>query len=428
MLRERVGIVGILNLLLVLGPGPLQAQAWSHEQQEVWASVQELWQLSGSLDFDPWFQRVSEEYRGWAVTDELPRGKSAWREEAQGRLKRPRRVHHQIIPRAIDIHGDVAIAFYQYASLTRSEEGAFSTSRGQWTDVFRREGDRWALIADAGGETDSFLEMLVSTEWLARRLGDPGLVILQVESRDERYSEGHIPGALPLPYERIAWDGENEEGAEILPLKEIQGTLEALGLNDSDHIVVYSSHPLLATRLWLTLDIMGVGRSISLLDGGLPAWREESRPISTETPEPPSPGTLTLRPRTDVVVDAEWVRANLEDAGIVLVDARPEPEYTGEGQETERVGHIPGAGNAPWEEMIQSRELFRLRSVEELAANFVRAGADPGEKVVPYCVVGLRASLDYYVARLLGYETLFYDGSWRDWANRGLPLVEGSGG
>jgi 3-mercaptopyruvate sulfurtransferase SseA len=75
--------------------------------------------------------------------------------------------------------------------------------------------------------------------------------------------------------------------------------------------------------------------------------------------------------------------------------------------------------------MVQSREVFRFKTISEMAANMAAAGAEPGETVVPYCIVGLRASLDYYVARLLGFETLLYDGSWRDWTARGLPLVEG---
>jgi thiosulfate/3-mercaptopyruvate sulfurtransferase len=425
MLQYRKSVLGVLSFLLLFAPFQVQAQEWSSAQMEVWASVQELWRLSGALDFDPWFERVSEDYRGWAVTDDMPRGKAGWLEEAHGRLDRPRRVNHQIIPRAIDIHGDVAIVFYQYAALSRSDEGAFSLSKGQWTDSFRREGDRWLLIADAGGETSSNPDILVSTEWLDRRRGEANLVILQVESRGERYSEGHIPGALLLPYDQIMWAGANEESTELLPLEEIAANLEMLGVSDGDRIVVYSSHPLLATRLWFTLDVMGVGRAISLLDGGLSAWIEEKRPLSTETTTTPAPGTLTLRPHPDLVVNAEWVQANSRAPGIALVDARPEAEYTGEGQEAEQVGHIPGAGNASWEEMVQSREVFRLRSIETLASNFAAAGADAGDTVVPYCIVGLRASMDYFVARLLGFETLLYDGSWRDWTNRGLPLVEG---
>lgn len=417
--------VGALWILLVAAPLP--AQEWTSEQREVLTAIEDLWRLSGALDFEPWFERVSEDYRGWSMTNRLPRGKAAWLEEAHGRLERPRRVYHQIIPRAIDIHGDAAILFYQYAALFKSDEGAYTLSKGQWTDVFRRVNGRWLLIADAGGETASHPDILVSPVWLDQRRGEPNLVILQVESRGERYTEGHIPGALPLPYDRIAWEGPNEEGSELLPLEEIAATLENLGVSDTDQIVVYSSHPLLATRLWFTLDVMGVGKTVSLLDGGLSSWQDEGFPLSAEPPVPPPPGSLTLKPRTGVVVDAEWVQENLDTESVVLLDARPEAEYTGEGQETEQFGHIPGAGNASWEEMIESRDLFRFRPVQELAGHFSTAGADAGDTVVPYCIVGLRASLDYFVARLLGFETLFYDGSWRDWTNRGLPLVEGGG-
>lgn len=401
-----------------LQDGPLQ-------QAEVWHTVQELWRLSSALELDAWFEKVSEDYRGWSITEEAPRGKSSWRVQAEARFSAPRRVHYQLVPRAIDVHDDMAIAYYHYGAVTRSEEGAVSTSRGQWTDVFRREGSEWRLLADAGGETESIPEILVSTAWLAQRLEDPNLVVIQVESQQERYDEGHIPGALYLPYDRIVWDGANGEGAEILPVLEIESALEDLGLEDENQVVVYGSHPLIAARLWLTLDILGVGERRSLLDGGLPAWTEEDRPLSTDTPPTRTPGSLTLRPSQGRVVDAAWVLANLEDPGLALVDARYAEEYTGEGQETERVGHIPGAGSAPWADLVESREVFRLRPVEDLGAALLGAGADPGDTVVPYCIIGLRASLDYFVARLLGYETRFYDGSWRDWTNRGLPLVEG---
>lgn len=404
---------------------PSGAQDWSSEQAEVWGTVQELWRLSSALDLDSWFAKVSEDYRGWSITDDTPRGKSTWREQAQARFSAPRRVNHQLVPRAIDVHGDVAITYYHYAAVSRSEEGAFSTSRGQWTDIFRREGSDWKLLADAGGETDSTPEILVSTEWLAQRLGDPGLVLIQVESQETLYAEGHIPGALYLPYEKIVWEGANGEGAEFRPFEEIGDVLGALGLEDDDHIVVYSTHPLIGARLWLTLDILGVAERRSLLDGGLPAWTEEGRPLSTETPEAQASLSLTLRPAPEMVADADWLLANLEDPGLALVDARYAEEYSGENQETERVGHIPGAGSAPWVDLVESRDVFRLRPIEELAAAFKDAGADPGETVVPYCIIGLRASFDYFVARLLGYETRLYDGSWRDWTNRGLPLVEG---
>ena len=412
----------------VTSPTPVVSQTWSPEQEAVWATMQELWRYSTDLDLAAWFERVSEDYRGWTMGDAATRGKASWQEQAQARFSAPKRIHYQLNPIAIDIFGDIAVTFYHYAAVTRSEDGALSTSRGQWTDVLRREGSRWRLLADAGGETRSNPEMLVSAEWLEARLGEPGLVLLQIENSAEAYTEGHIPGARFLPYDRIVWDGANGEGAEVRPLEEIEAALERLGVDDGDHIVVYSSHSLRGPRLWLTLDHMGVGSRVSLLDGGLPAWTSEERPLSTDLPDNPEPGALVVRPQGELVVDADWILANLDDPALALVDARGPGEYTGEGQEAERVGHLPGAGNAPWTDLVESPQLFRLKDVAALAAVFQGAGADPGETVVPYCVVGLRASMDYFVARLLGYEARLYDGSWRDWTNRGHPLVTGSSG
>jgi thiosulfate/3-mercaptopyruvate sulfurtransferase len=307
----------------------------------------------------------------------------------------------------------------------RSPEGTLTPTSGQWTDVFRKEGNTWLIIADAGGETASSPDMLVATEWLERHLEDDGLVVVQVEAQPAQYSNGHIPGARWLPYERIVWDGETGAGTEFRSTPEIRQALEDLGLRDSHRIVVYSSHPLLAARLWLTLDALDAGRSVSLLDGGLAAWTSEGRTLETDVPGPLPPGALTLRSEPEVIVDAEWVQENLENPEVALVDARYVEEYTGEGQTTEQAGHIPGAGSASWLGFLESREMPRLLPVEELKARFLEAGADPGETVVTYCIIGLRASLDYFVARLLGYETLLYDGSWRDWTARGLPLVTG---
>jgi thiosulfate/3-mercaptopyruvate sulfurtransferase len=421
-----------LRIRLVLGlalfaflPSNATGQEWSEAQREVWNTVQDLWALSSALDLDAWFEKVSDEYRGWSVADETTRDKAIWREQAEGRFSAPRRAHYQLVPRAVDVHGDVAIAFYHYSAVTRSREGALSTSRGQWTDWFRREDGEWKLLGDAGGETHSDPEILVSARWLAERLDGSELAIIQVERQGTHYAEGHIPGARYLPYSTITWEGEHGEGSELLPFDELEATLENLGISDEDHVVVYGSHPLIQARLWLTLDILGVGSRVSLLDGGLPAWIEEGNPLSQDPQEPRPRGDLTLRPRSNVVVDAEWILGQLDDPSLALVDARYAEEYTGEGQEGAAVGHLPGAGSAPWVDLVASREVFRLQPLGELASSFLDAGADPGETVVPYCIIGLRASLDYFVARLLGFETRFYDGSWRDWTSRGHPLVEG---
>lgn len=400
---------------------------WSPDQQAVWAQVQELWALSTSGDINAWFAKVSEDYRGWSITDDATRDKTAWRGMAEERFasEGPQRVAYHVEPVSVDIHGSVAIVYYLYDALMQSPDGALTPTSGQWTDVFRKRGGDWLLVADAGGEVVAKTDMLVSTAWLERRLDDPDLFLIQVESQPEAYREGHIPGARLLAYDRIVWDGETGAGTEFRSSDEIEAALEEIGLSDGHRVVVYSSHPLRSTRLWLTLDALGAGRSVSVLDGGIQAWTQEGRAVSTAPSPALHPGSLTLLDAPEVVVGADWVQENLENPNVALVDARYPNEYTGEGQEGEHVGHLPGAGSAPWDAFLESREVPRFLPVEELRTKMLAAGADPGEEVVAYCIIGLRASLDYFVARLLGYDAYLYDGSFRDWTARELPLVTG---
>jgi thiosulfate/3-mercaptopyruvate sulfurtransferase len=188
--------------------------------------------------------------------------------------------------------------------------------------------------------------------------------------------------------------------------------------------VVYGSNPMFAARLWMTLDVVGAGAGEPLfLDGGLQVWTEEGRPLSTETPRVPR-GRLNIRPPSNKLVNAEWILVRLGHDGLSLVDARPDDEFSGADNGLGgRVnpGHIPGAKQLYWEDLVESRERPVFHPAEELARLFVAAGADPSDTVVTYCQVGLRASVNYMIARMLGYDTLFFDGSWRDWGSRDFP-------
>jgi thiosulfate/3-mercaptopyruvate sulfurtransferase len=133
---------------------------------------------------------------------------------------------------------------------------------------------------------------------------------------------------------------------------------------------------------------------------------------------------LNIRPPSNKLVNAEWILVRLGHDGLSLVDARPDDEFSGADNGLGgRVnpGHIPGAKQLYWEDLVESRERPVFHPAEELARLFVAAGADPSDTVVTYCQVGLRASVNYMIARMLGYDTLFFDGSWRDWGSRDFP-------
>lgn len=145
----------LLSLAALTLPGRVSAQisdpgvAWSPDQEAVWATVQELWKVSSAGDLDSWFAMVSEDFRGWSNADPAPMDKATARYRAS--LRTWKRIFYNVHPLAIDLHGDVAIVFYSFVTESEYPGGSRVTATGKWTDIFRKQGNRWLLIADAGG-------------------------------------------------------------------------------------------------------------------------------------------------------------------------------------------------------------------------------------------------------------------------------------
>lgn len=155
MTRQRLVLPTFLALATFAGSGEGAAQvsspgdAWSPAQKEVWAGVEELWRVSSAGDLESWFALVSDDFRGWSNADPAPFGKEVARHRASLRVWK--RIFYHVHPLAIDIHGDVAIVFYSFVTESEYPDGSRASATGKWTDIFRRQGDRWLLIADSGG-------------------------------------------------------------------------------------------------------------------------------------------------------------------------------------------------------------------------------------------------------------------------------------
>jgi thiosulfate/3-mercaptopyruvate sulfurtransferase len=258
--------------------------------------------------------------------------------------------------------------------------------------------------------------MLVSVDWLASRVGDPEVVILHVLGRGvdaEEYRRGHIPGARPLAYASITVDDDDN----LPPVGRLEEVMRSVGVSNDSRVVLYGSDAISTARAWVTLDYLGFGEHASVLDGGLAAWKGAGQQLVTDTPRYPR-GTFTARAQPHRIVDGEWVRSRLDAKGIAFVDTRSEEEYNSTGDGMHAAGHLPGAQLLLWRTLLESRENPTLRDSAELRRLFEAAGAARGDTVVTYCMVGYRASLSYFVARMLGYETRLYDGSWHDWSER----------
>jgi thiosulfate/3-mercaptopyruvate sulfurtransferase len=258
--------------------------------------------------------------------------------------------------------------------------------------------------------------MLVSTAWLDGHLQDPNLVILSIGQKSE-YDHGHIPGALYLDYAatRLAKSAANLT-FELPPVANLVEVFGHLGVSNDSHIVLYFSRDMVSptTRVFLTLDALGLGSQTSILDGGFPVWQSEGRPVSTEA-RLVIRGKLEPCPQNDVIADIDYVRANLRHPGVAIVDARDLEYYTGAKHgDGQRAGHIPGARGLTYSTLLDESGKFRPPDV--LAAMFRDTGIQPGDRVVAYCHIGQQATVVYFVARYLGYDARLYDGSWEDWS------------
>lgn len=271
-------------------------------------------------------------------------------------------------------------------------------------------------------------EMIVSTEWLAKHLNDKSLVLLQVGEKTE-YTEAHIPGAQFISVADITTPRGEGLSNELLPVDQLKRVFEKLGISDKSRIVIYFSKDWVSptARVYFTLDYLGLGDRASILDGGLPAWRAAGQPV-TSVLITPMPGKISPKPRPELVVNADWVKSNLVQTGVKLLDARAPQFYTGaEVGRMPRGGHIPGASNIPFSSVVNEAD-NRFKSAGALRELFRTAGVEPGGTVATYCHTGQQATVLYFAARYLGINAHLYDGSFEDWSKKTeLPVekVEG---
>jgi thiosulfate/3-mercaptopyruvate sulfurtransferase len=268
--------------------------------------------------------------------------------------------------------------------------------------------------------------LIVTTDWLARHLQDDSLVLLQVGERKD-YDAEHIPGAQFIQLSDISTPRGQGLILELPSVDQLKATFEKLGVTDKSRVIVYFGKDWVTptARVFMTLDYLGLGDRTSILDGGLPAWRAEGKPVTAELREPKA-GHFTPKANPTLVVDAVWVKANLNKSGVAILDARAAKFYTGaEAGQMPRAGHIPGARNIPFSSLVDE-STNKFKNVESLRQLFNTAGVKPADSVATYCHIGQQASLLYFVARYLGYEAHLYDGSFQDWSNRSELPVEKS--
>jgi thiosulfate/3-mercaptopyruvate sulfurtransferase len=253
------------------------------------------------------------------------------------------------------------------------------------------------------------------------RLADVRWYLGEPDRGRSEYAAGHLPGAVFVDLDADL-SAPSGPGRHPLPdAEDFRTRMSALGFGDEDVIVAYDDvSGIVASRLWWMLDALG-HRSVSVLDGGLRAWRDIGGPMTAEVPEP-SPAQLTLAPDWPRVVDRAWVVARL--GAIDLVDLRAGERYRGEVEPVDpAAGHIPTARNLPATDLLGSDG--RLLPPDELASHLTSMGPRD-EPPVLSCGSGVTACLGLLAHRVGGLpDPLLYPGSFSDWSRAGLPVATG---
>ncbi|MCB2077595.1 MAG: 3-mercaptopyruvate sulfurtransferase [Novosphingobium sp.] len=270
-------------------------------------------------------------------------------------------------------------------------------------------------------------EFVVSTEWLTKHLDAPDIVILDGSwhlpptgrSGKAEYEEAHIPGAMFFDIDAIS--DERSDLPHMLPRPEkFASHMRKLGIGDGDKIVVYDQLGMFsAARVWWMFHAMG-HEDVCVLDGGLPKWVAEERPVTQEIPRARD-RHFTARRNAAMVADADDVATHLNNGTAQLVDARPADRFAGKAPEPRsgvRSGHVEGACNLPFPTLLNGDGT--LKSNAEIEAAFVAAGIDLEKPVVTMCGSGVTAAVLSLGLEVIGRKPAgLYDGSWTDWGAEG---------
>lgn len=245
------------------------------------------------------------------------------------------------------------------------------------------------------------------------------IVLVDVGSADS-YRQGHIPGAIHVNTASLIC-GEKPAPGRLPDISQLEELFSQLGIGANTHVIAYDDEGgAWAGRFLWTLEVIGQCR-YSYINGGLLAWRSAGLPLETNPNQPlPQPRSIALN--TTAIVETADIVARLGQPGFCVWDARSPEEYRGEKVLAQRGGHIPGAINCEFTNLLDRANGCRIRSdAREYLAGL---GINDQQQIVTHCQTHRRSGLTWLVGKSLGFDIRAYPGSWSEWGNQPDTPVE----
>ena len=267
------------------------------------------------------------------------------------------------------------------------------------------------------------MPIIIECDELAMRLDEDDLIIIDLCNK-KTWQQVHIPNAVHIDYPMITRVEKPVMGLLPDPGK-FSALLASIGVNNHSHIVAYDDEGGgKASRLLWTLDAFGF-QNYSLLNGGLNAWINEGWQVEKAFPAPQTGNFKVSGELTAAVSTRDMVLANLENDHVQLLDARSQAEYTGNKKFAARAGHIPGAINFDWMDIMDPCRHGRLKPAEELKQALSERGFSTDKHITCYCHTHHRSALSFIMLKSLGYNDVSgYPGSWSDWGNNNETPIQ----
>ncbi len=266
--------------------------------------------------------------------------------------------------------------------------------------------------------------LLLSAETFQQEAGKPNTIVIDTRNSFTAWKNGHIPGSVYFHARRDLEDKNHEVDHFLLGAEEFQDLMQSLGINNHSRLLLYDEgNALGSARMFYALEYYGFQGKVSVLNGGIAAWKALELPLEEFSEEDPIAvkkimGDFTARIQENRQCDIAYVQGVEPGSNRIVFDVRSEEEFEGTDVRAAKGGHIPGAVNLEWSNVLEEGDVPYFRPFDEIEAMYAELGITRDKEVIPHCHTNVRGSHAYFTLRLMGFDSVRpYEGSWSEFGN-----------